>query len=232
MKPWKKYQESTAEYFRSIGLEAKTDVSVEGVRTSHDIDVFVTSHFEGFDVKWVVECKLWQKPVNKLHVLALREIVTDIGADRGILLSESGFQSGSREAAEMTNVQLSSLASLKSSSSKSIYAMRFRELLDRIISCKDRYWGLPKTSRIEYGLMPEPYEHDFYGDFIIKYISDLLSRSLKNEYPIISQDPWTFSLYKKYGEIDSPKKVLAIVEPLIRELETKLELAEQAQHGC
>ena len=53
----------------------------------------------GFEVTWIVECKYWQTPVNKLHVLALREIVTDTGADRGILLSESGFQVDAKEAA-------------------------------------------------------------------------------------------------------------------------------------
>uniref|UniRef100_UPI00214D0BDC restriction endonuclease n=1 Tax=Klebsiella pneumoniae TaxID=573 RepID=UPI00214D0BDC len=42
------------------------------------------------DIIWLVECKHWKNPVSKLHVLALREIVTEIGADRGILLSESG----------------------------------------------------------------------------------------------------------------------------------------------
>src|SRR5215469_13423487 len=36
---------------------------------------------------------------QKLHVLALREIVTDFGTDRGILVSESGFQAGAVEAA-------------------------------------------------------------------------------------------------------------------------------------
>lgn len=228
MKPWKQYQEDTADYFRSIGLEAETDVSVKGVRTSHDVDVFVTSHFDGFDVKWIVECKYWQKPVNKLHVLALREIVTDLGADRGILLSESGFQSGSFEAAEMTNVQLTSLVSLKSSSSKTIYSMRFRELIDRVMSCKDRYWELSKSVRIEYGLRPEYGEHDFFGDSIIKYCNDVLSKSLKNEYPVHSEDPWTFMMYEKYGKIDSPEKVLQIIEPLISEFESKLKLAEQA----
>src|SRR5688572_5826143 len=106
MKAWKEYQEAAALYFRSLGLEAATDVAVRGVRTSHDIDVLVKSHHVGFDITWIVECKNWKTPISKLHVLALREIVSDLGADRGILLSESGFQSGAREAANLTNVQV------------------------------------------------------------------------------------------------------------------------------
>ena len=88
---WKEYQEEAASFFRSLGLDASTDVTVEGVRTTHDIDVLVKSHHVGFEITWLVECKHWKTPVSKLHVLALREIVADVGADRGILLSEAGF---------------------------------------------------------------------------------------------------------------------------------------------
>jgi restriction system protein len=145
MKAWKQYQEETADYFSSIGLEAETDVSVKGVRTSHDVDVLVTSHFHGFDIQWIVECKLWQKPVNKLHVLGLREIVADIGADRGILLSESGFQSGAVEAANMTNIQVTSLENVKESSSHSVYSLRLRELFDRVGYLQRQILGVTQT---------------------------------------------------------------------------------------
>jgi len=228
MKDWEKYQENTAEYFRSLGLDARTDVSVKGVRTSHDVDVYVTSHFDGFDVIWIVECKHWQKPVNKLHVLALREIVTDIGADRGILLSESGFQSGAFEAAQMTNVQLASLTELKINSSNMIYSMRLRELLDRVLLCKDRYWNMPKSTRIKNGLRSAYGEHDYSGDNIIKFCSEALSRSFKNEYPLRSEDPLTFFMFNKYGEIKSPEQLVEIVEPLVLELEIKLKKAEES----
>ncbi|MDM9541668.1 restriction endonuclease, partial [Klebsiella pneumoniae] len=82
---WEDYQEEAASFFRSLGLEATTNVRVNGIRTHHDIDVLVKSHHAGFDIIWLVECKHWKNPVSKLHVLALREIVTEIGADRGIL---------------------------------------------------------------------------------------------------------------------------------------------------
>src|ERR1700730_10495434 len=110
---WQEYQEEVASFFRSVGLEATTNFTVQGVRTSHDVDVFVKSHHVGFDVVWIVECKQWKNKVSKLHVLALREIVTDVGADRGILLAESGFQSGAVEAAKLTNVYVTSFADLR-----------------------------------------------------------------------------------------------------------------------
>lgn len=56
---WKDYQEEAAEFFRSLGLHAETDVTVKGVRTNHDVDVVVKSCHAGFAVTWLVECKRW-----------------------------------------------------------------------------------------------------------------------------------------------------------------------------
>jgi restriction system protein len=113
MADWSDYQENTAEFFRNIGLYAMTDETIRGARTSHNVDVVVRSNHLGFDLLWLVECKHWNTPVSKLHVLALREIVSDTGADRGIMMAESGYQSGAVEAANLTNVQLTSLAELR-----------------------------------------------------------------------------------------------------------------------
>lgn len=41
---WKDSQEEAAAFFRALGLDAQTDVTVQGVRTKHDVDVLVKSH--------------------------------------------------------------------------------------------------------------------------------------------------------------------------------------------
>ena len=51
MRAWKKYQEDAASYFRTLGLDASTDVTVNGVRTNHDIDVLVSPP-RGIDIPW------------------------------------------------------------------------------------------------------------------------------------------------------------------------------------
>ena len=84
---WQDYQEEADAFFRELGLEAEADVTLQGIRTKHDIDVLVKTHHAGFDITWIIECKHWNTRVSKLHVLALREIVNDTGADRGILLA-------------------------------------------------------------------------------------------------------------------------------------------------
>ena len=174
---WSEYQEEAAELFRSLGLEATTNVTVKGVRTTHDVDVLVKSRHAGFEVTWIVECKYWNSRVKKLHVLALREIVTDTGSDRGILLAEKGFQSGAAEAAALTNVHLTSLAETRREASAEISGMRLTELYDRVELCRVRYWSIPKSVRIDHGLRTDVFESGYSGARFLDQIEFALIES-------------------------------------------------------
>jgi restriction system protein len=221
--PWKEYQEEAASLFRSLGLDASTDVTVKGVRTSHDIDVLVKSHHVGFEITWLVECKHWKTRVSKLHVLALREIVSDVGADRGIILSEAGFQSGAIEAAHLTNVQVTSLAEISTSARNDIYSMRLRELYDRIEDCNERYWNIPKTQRIEHGLRPDVGAIGYSGTHIIELCRDVLSRAFRGVYPFNTEVLSALFISDFQTLFNSPEEVVAAVEPLLSDLEKKLD---------
>ena len=221
--PWKFYQEEAAEFFRSIGLSASTDVTLQGIRTKHDVDVFVTIDVAGFEVKWIVECKHWKSAVTKLHVLALREIVSDLGVDRGIILCESGFQSGAIEAANLTNVQVTSLSDLGASSKGAIYAARLRDLFDRTETCREKYWDIPKAIRIKKGLrFDSGFDHLYSGARVVDISAAVLSRALRGNYPIRADDLFLLSDPAFPKAFDSPEDVFSALEPLIRELEEKL----------
>lgn len=115
---WRHYQVAVAEFFRGQGCTAEVDKNVPGVRATHWVDVFVSFVRNGIICRWVVECKLWNSSVPKEKVLTLQSIVEDVGADRGILFSESGFQSGAQDAARQSRVTLvSSLEDFKHTAS-------------------------------------------------------------------------------------------------------------------
>lgn len=225
---WKDYQEEAAEFFRSLGLEAETDVTIQGARTKHDIDVLVKSHHAGFDITWLVECKHWKSKVSKLHVLGLREIVNDTGADRGILLAENGFQSGAIEAAALTNVHVTSLAEAASTASHEINSMRLRELYDRLLWCKEEYWEIPKAKRIECGLRTDVGGAMGYsGDWAIKAAEDLITKGLRGNYPITTDEVHVMiseliieqELPSSIGNI---QELLVSVESLVSNLEQRI----------
>jgi hypothetical protein len=221
---WQDYQEEAAVFFRSLGMDAQTNVRVRGVRTSHDVDVLVKSRQIGFEVTWIIECKYWRTPVNKLHVLALREIVSDIGADRGILLSESGFQVGAKEAAALTNVHLRSLAESEAEATSDIIAVRLAELNDRVQRCRFLYWELPKSMRIEHGLRPDSYESGYLGDAVVKLAEDMLLKAFRKVYPFHVDYLWRVAGGWDFPEeLNSAEQVVARLEPLVTELEARLD---------
>jgi hypothetical protein len=226
-KDWKEYQEEAADFFRGLGLDAETDVILEGVRTKHDIDVVVRSNHVGFDILWLVECKHWKTSVSKLHVLALRQIVNDIGADRGILLCEMGFQSGAIEAANLTNIRVTSLSDFQTTASHQITAMRLRDLFDRTESCKQRYWEITKRDRIEHGLRPEVGGPGYSGITSIDLSLELIGKAFRESYPIKS-DSLAAILKDMPKKINSADALLSFVEPLVTELEAKLNACEDA----
>jgi restriction system protein len=229
---WDDYQEETAEFFRSIGLEAETNVTLQGVRTSHDVDVVVRSDLFGFDLLWIIECKYWRQAVSKLHVLALREIVADLGADRGILVSESGFQSGAIEAADLTNVQLSNLAQLRVSSANALGMARLREVHDRVLRTRARYWDLDKDTRIERGLRPDVAANGYSGDRVMNAIEKALSSAFAQRFPVESADPagWgaITTVDPEIFAARSASELADRLEPLIDDLENRLDSAYEA----
>lgn len=233
---WQDYQEEAADFFRNLGLEVETDITLQGVRTTHDIDVLVKSRHVGFEVTWVVECKQWATPVSKLHVLALREIVADLGADRGILLAENGFQSGAVEAANLTNVHVTSLADVSTSATTEVTSMRLRDYYDRIEACRERYWGISKADRIDHGLRCE-FGPGYSGALTIDLVNDLLVKAFRGRYPIegsISMGGSSMPIESAtFLNIDSVtfhniQQLIDGVESLVADLEGRLESAERA----
>lgn len=222
MPPWKEYQQEAADFFRALGLTASTDVTLQGVRTKHDVDVLVTIDVAGFDVRWIVECKHWKTPVTKVHVLALREIVSDLGADRGIILCELGFQKGAIEAANLTNVQVTSLDELSVSSRNAIFAVRLRELYNRTQACSEKYWEIPKDVRIQKGLRFDIGDENMYsGARVVEISRDLLSRAFRDAYPILT-DPFQRLFIQLPEKFENHGELVATLEPILTDLETRL----------
>lgn len=103
---WRDYQEKAAAFFKRKGCSAEVEAVVRGVRAEHKIDVLVSFLQHSIECKWIIECKLWNSHVPKEKVLALKAIVEDVGADRGIIITEKGYQSGAYDVARGSNITL------------------------------------------------------------------------------------------------------------------------------
>lgn len=131
MAKWKQYQEEVAALLGSLGFAVTIEAKLHGARGVHAIDVHATHTAYGFPVNWIVECKYWKTAVPKEKVLVLSQIAADVGADRGFLLSESGFQSGAILATRHTNVTLTSLPDLRENMQGELTRLRFAQIAQR-----------------------------------------------------------------------------------------------------
>jgi hypothetical protein len=111
---WREYQQAVAALFREAGCGAEVEKTVIGARGKHNVDAYVTFDKYGIKCSWIVECKYWNSSVIKEKVMALDGTDSDCGADRGLIISHRGFQSGAIRAAQKTNITLASLEDLRS----------------------------------------------------------------------------------------------------------------------
>ncbi|WP_049723747.1 restriction endonuclease [Gilvimarinus polysaccharolyticus] len=206
---WKEYQIQASEFFNRLGFHTEVEAKVSGVRGFHEIDVLVTGDLHGISVKRVIECKNWKHNIPKEKVMALYSIVQDVGADRGFLLSEIGFQSGAIRAAKNSNLTLTSLADLKIEANSTIVENEISSLHMRRSKVLKRLWKLHKST------------NDYMSHFMnpmgkLAFIELAVDEALNGNYPVA------------YGlTVGSERLFVDSWEELINEIKKLLDYAEE-----
>ena len=103
---WRKLEALVAQAFDEMGCKVTSDKTIAKIRSTSQIDVYVEDPTLSPPAIYLCECKHWKKPVPKRVVQQFRTIISDAGANLGIIISEKGFQSGAQEEAACTNVRL------------------------------------------------------------------------------------------------------------------------------
>ncbi|MDX3579361.1 MULTISPECIES: restriction endonuclease [Streptomyces] len=147
---WQEYQQEVSSFLSELGFNTRIDETIEGARGRHDIDVVARLSIAGVDILWLVECKAWQRRIPKERILTLQGIVDDIGADRGLVFSESGFQAGAIRATQNTNITLTSLEDFRLNFQDEVSATKAKVLDERIARLMKAYeavWDLADPER-------------------------------------------------------------------------------------
>ena len=148
MADWHFYQEEVAEVFKALGCEVQTNCKCLGARTTHSLDVSVRFDRFGLLQHWIVECKHWKlRRVSKDKVITLKGIVDDLGADRGVLIAESGHQAGAHRYTSFNNITLTSLRELREKVAKELYELGFAQARRRAATIKEEIPSLYEEVR-------------------------------------------------------------------------------------
>ena len=135
-KDWKDLQVKVKQIYLNLGCDAIDDKLVKGIRTNHKIDVFVNFNFGGQDYRIIIECKHWNSRVEKAQVGTLLGVISDIGAEKGIIVSKKGFQAGAHKLATYTNIALLTYDELLRDSSFFIHKFKLMNAKQKIKDIK------------------------------------------------------------------------------------------------
>jgi len=136
---WKELQKFVGQIFEECGFETKIAKVVNLVRGKKEIDVYARDTSSEYKPIILVECKYWKKAVDQEVIHSFRTVMDDFGANIGFIVSRNGFQSGSYDAANKTNVHLVSLKDLEKeyySKWKQAMAKKYMKYADELF----RYW--------------------------------------------------------------------------------------------
>lgn len=104
---WRDLQSKVCQLFNEMGYEAETAKKVElAGRGKKEIDVYVKDPLASHNQIYLIECKHWESNVPQDVVHGFKFVMESAGANTGFIVSKTGFQSGARDAARFTNINL------------------------------------------------------------------------------------------------------------------------------
>ena len=103
---WIDLQNKVAQILTESGLESETPKQIETARGMVEIDVFAVDKTQKPHIVYLCECKHWKTAIPQTMVHSLQTVLSNYGANFGLIISSNGFQSGALEAAQYSNVRL------------------------------------------------------------------------------------------------------------------------------
>src|SRR6266446_6849038 len=93
------------DYVPNIVIEH--DVVKQGLKTTHQIDVYWEFELVGITYRTVVQAKNWAKPVDQGELLKFAAVLGDLpGQPRGIIVTANGYQEGALEVANKCGIKV------------------------------------------------------------------------------------------------------------------------------
>lgn len=106
---WRLYEKVIADTTNKYpNCTVVSDQKVTGVRSgvTRQVDVWVTGDIAGHEIKLAIECKLYKAKVDIKTVDAFIGFLEDVGADKGVLITTTGFTSGAQSRAKASGIDL------------------------------------------------------------------------------------------------------------------------------
>lgn len=105
-KNWKDLQIKVNYILSCVGLVSEIEKSINTPRGSVAIDVFAYDPNSLDKIRYIIECKNWNKKVPQNVIHSFTTVMQETGANIGYIISKKGFQNGAKEYINYTNIRL------------------------------------------------------------------------------------------------------------------------------
>lgn len=121
VKDWGGFEDFIAELHRDGAVQVERDVKLKGKSgATRQIDVLVTHKHGLYTHRILIECKYWNKRVERADVDEMRSTLDDLNADKAVFFTTKGYQSGAE-----------------------IYARHHGIIINIVRELTDKDWGSP-----------------------------------------------------------------------------------------
>jgi len=103
---WKDLQDKVNFILNGVGLKSEKEVSLNTPRGSVVIDVYVLDPKSVDQIKYIIECKNWNNSIPQTVVHSFTTVMNETGDNIGYIISKKGFQKGTLEYSDNTNIKL------------------------------------------------------------------------------------------------------------------------------
>lgn len=107
VKDWGGFEKLVADMNQTGSVKVEHNVKLVGMSgVPRQVDVLITHQQGLYEYKIIGECKFWKQKIKRTHVDAMITAIRDLGASKGVFFTTKGFQSGAKEIAEKSGIDL------------------------------------------------------------------------------------------------------------------------------
>ncbi len=101
---WQELQIKVCRIFQDIGFNAESNKTVTTPRGEIELDVFASDESNVDKIKYIVECKNWNKSIPQTVIHSFTTVMNETGGNVGYIISRKGMQKGALAFTKNTNI--------------------------------------------------------------------------------------------------------------------------------
>ena len=191
---WRSYQKLVAGLHADENTEVETEYEypIYGGGTK-EVDVVVWDSSDQYEYTVLIECKFTSKPVSKSIVDSVNGYFQNSDADKAVIVSKSGFQSGAIERARGTGVELLTLHEFIPGTDLPVDALRYMNFNLDVINRDVEILSIETES------LEDPDDKQKIGDHVFTPIN--------SQFYTISREPLRETLHDRILNLKGSKSV-------------------------